>query len=172
MIGASLWEILSKALNEKVTKKKFRAVLKRRSTESPQANQTNEAISLKSNDKYFSSETTVALAKDLTLNDVAIVLELPEGQVKLDSLFYIERPSIEARCYETVLKPGSLIRIKAPKEMGKSSLTTRILAYAEQYNYQTVMINLQLADSKILVDLDLFLKWFCISISKKLKLAN
>ena len=169
MTGANLWETLSQALEEKVTKKNFRAVLKRRSPESPAKGQ---AIESKPNDDDLSLDTTATPAQNLTHNSLAIDLELPEGQVKLDSPFYIERPPIETRCYETVLKPGSLIRIKAPKEMGKSSLTIRILAHAEQHDYQTVMINLQLADYKIFEDLDLFLKWFCISTSKQLKLAN
>ena len=47
--------------------------------------------------------------------------EQPEGQVSLDSAFYVERPPIEADCYETILQPGALIRIKAPRQMGKTS---------------------------------------------------
>lgn len=35
-------------------------------------------------------------------------LELPGGQVPLDSVFYIERPPIESRCYEAILQPGAL----------------------------------------------------------------
>lgn len=35
---------------------------------------------------------------------------------------YVERPPIESRCYETILQSGSLIRIKAPKRMGKTLL--------------------------------------------------
>ena len=45
-------------------------------------------------------------------------LEYPEGQVPLNSPFYVERTPIESDCYEVVLKPGSLLRIKAPKLMG------------------------------------------------------
>jgi hypothetical protein len=36
--------------------------------------------------------------------------ELPGGQVDLASLYYVERPPTEKNCYETVLKPGALIR--------------------------------------------------------------
>ena len=46
--------------------------------------------------------------------------ELPGGQVDLASLYYVERPPTEKNCYETVLKPGALIRIKAPRQMGKN----------------------------------------------------
>ena len=40
--------------------------------------------------------------------------ELPEGQVDLTSPLYMERLPIEFNCYETILTPGALIRIKAP----------------------------------------------------------
>ena len=102
---------------------------------------------------------------------LTVELELPEGQVPLGSEFYIERPPIESRCYETILRSGSLIRIKAPCQMGKSSLMVRILAHASQQDYRTVTINLQLADSRIFQDLDGFLKWFCVSVSKGLGLS-
>jgi hypothetical protein len=50
-----------------------------------------------------------------------------KGEVPLDSPFYVERPPIERLCYETIVQPGALIRIKAPKQMGKTSLMLRIL---------------------------------------------
>lgn len=43
-------------------------------------------------------------------------LEEPEGQVPLNSLWYIERPPIENNCYEALMKPSALIRIKAPRQ--------------------------------------------------------
>lgn len=113
------------------------------------------------------------VAEEITTRaTVTTELELPEGQVQLGSPLYMERPPIETLCYETVVKPGSLIRIKAPRQMGKSSLMVRILASTLQHNYHTVTINFQLADSKIFQDLDLFLKWFCVTVSKGLGLSN
>lgn len=103
---------------------------------------------------------------------LGVELELPEGQIQLGSKFYLERPPIESSCYKTILKSGSLIRIKAPRQMGKSSLMVRILAHASQQDYRTVTINFQLADSRIFQDLDWFLKWFCASVSKGLGLSN
>ncbi|WP_442944795.1 AAA-like domain-containing protein [Nostoc sp.] len=98
--------------------------------------------------------------------------ELPEGQVDLASAFYIERSPIESRCYEAILKPGSLIRIKAPRQMGKTSLMARILHQASQQNYLTVPLSFQLADGKVFADLDKFLQWFCASVGRRLKLPN
>ncbi|MBD2578240.1 AAA-like domain-containing protein [Oscillatoria sp. FACHB-1406] len=97
---------------------------------------------------------------------------LPEGQVGLTSVFYIERPPIEARCYETIIQPGSLIRIKAPRQMGKTSLMARILQHAEQEGGKPVSLSFQLADGKIFADLDKFLRWFCASITRRLQIPN
>ncbi|WP_375495332.1 AAA-like domain-containing protein [uncultured Nostoc sp.] len=102
----------------------------------------------------------------------SITLEEPEGQVGLDSAFYIERPLIEADCYERIVKPGALIRIKAPRQMGKSSLMERILHHSTQQGYQTASLNFQLADGVALQNLDKFLQWFCASIARKLNLPD
>lgn len=98
--------------------------------------------------------------------------ELPGGQVDLASLYYLERPPIEKNCYETVLKPGALIRIKAPRQMGKTSLMSRILRHAEESEYLTVPLSFQLADAAIFSDLDKFLRWFCASVGRRLRLPN
>lgn len=98
--------------------------------------------------------------------------ELPEGQVDLASEFYIERPPIESRCYEAILKPGSLIRIKAPRQMGKTSLMARILHHASQQGCLTVPLSFQLADGKVFADLDKFLQWFCASVGRRLRIPN
>ncbi|MDJ0581766.1 AAA-like domain-containing protein [Crocosphaera sp.] len=105
-----------------------------------------------------------------TDNQKSISLEIPEGQVPLDSLFYLERPPIESDCYQTILQPGALIRVKAPRQMGKSSLMARILSHAKQADYQTASLNFQLIDDDCLKNLDQFLQWFCASISDKLEL--
>jgi hypothetical protein len=98
--------------------------------------------------------------------------EIPEGQVPLDSAFYVERPPIEADCYRAILQPGALIRIKAPRRMGKTSLMSRILQSATNNGYHTVSLSLQLADKAIFQDLDKFLRWFCASVSLGLQVPN
>ncbi|MGJ5675472.1 MAG: AAA-like domain-containing protein [Nostochopsis sp.] len=98
--------------------------------------------------------------------------EIPEGQVPLASAFYVERPPIEAHCYKAILQPGALIRIKAPRRMGKTSLMSRILQSATNDGYRTVSLSFQLADKAIFQDLDKFLRWFCASISLSLQMPN
>ena len=94
--------------------------------------------------------------------------ELPGGQVEITSCFYIDRPPIESRCYETIAQPGALIRIKAPRQMGKTSLMARILHHAEQQGSRTVALSFQLANRKIFANSDTFLQWFCASIGQEL----
>ncbi|MBR8838520.1 MAG: AAA-like domain-containing protein [Stigonema ocellatum SAG 48.90 = DSM 106950] len=98
--------------------------------------------------------------------------EQPEGVVSLDSAFYVERSPIEADCYGAILQPGALIRIKAPRQMGKSSLLTRILHQSRKHGYQTAYMNFQSADAESFTSLDIFLQWFCNSITDKLNLTD
>jgi len=95
--------------------------------------------------------------------------ELPVGQVPLASGFYVERPPIEERCYQEILQPGALIRIKAPRLMGKTSLMARILDEARSHGYQTIPLSFQLADRAVFTNLNTFLRWFCESIGRRLK---
>jgi hypothetical protein len=101
-----------------------------------------------------------------------LVFDNPEGCVSLDSPFYIERPPIEQHCYAEILRPGALIRIKAPQQMGKTSLLLRILNYAHQHGHQIPIINFQLIDAEDLVNTDRFFWWFCERITEQLDLEN
>lgn len=99
-------------------------------------------------------------------------LERPEGQLPIGSLYYVERPPIETDCYEAIVKPGALIRIKAPRQMGKSSLLGQVLHHAAEQGCKSVAINLQFTDTEFLETLDLFLQWFCASITYELGLPD
>jgi transcriptional regulator with XRE-family HTH domain len=98
--------------------------------------------------------------------------ELPGGQVDVASQFYVERPPIEERCYQTILQPSALIRIKAPRQMGKTSLMARILHRAACQDYRTVPLTFQLVDKTVFANLDKFLKWFCAYVGRELHIAN
>ncbi|MDX2228276.1 MAG: AAA-like domain-containing protein [Leptolyngbyaceae cyanobacterium bins.349] len=103
---------------------------------------------------------------------VAIELEDVGGQVPVESPFYVERPPIEPKCFEAITKPGALIRIKAPRQMGKSSLMIRILDHATKQGYKQTWLNLQSVEDDDLEDLDKFLKWLCSRVSRKLKIKD
>jgi hypothetical protein len=99
-------------------------------------------------------------------------LEIPEGQIPLESPFYVKRPPIEADCYRAIMQPSALIRIKAPRQMGKSSLMARILHHASKNGARTVSLSFQEADSDIFAELTGFLQWFCATIADALGLPD
>jgi predicted AAA+ superfamily ATPase len=90
----------------------------------------------------------------------------------LESRFYIQRPPIETLCYEAITQPGALIRIKAPRQMGKTSFMARILPQAEQQGSWIVPLSCQLANQRIFNNSDTFLQWFCASVSLELGLLD
>ncbi len=101
-----------------------------------------------------------------------VPMEEPSGLVPLDSAFYINRSPIEKDCYEAVVRQGSLIRIKAPRQMGKTSLLVRTLAHAKSQGYGTVRLSFNAADTQTLSSLDEFLQWFCASVTEELDLED
>lgn len=86
--------------------------------------------------------------------------------------FYVERPPIEEECFATIQQPGALIRIKAPKNMGKTALLQRIMEFAEKQNYYTLTLNLLQVERSILDNLSEFLRWFCSRSSRLLKVED
>jgi len=156
-VGPKLWQMLSEAFGEKVSKKNFQAALERhwRSSVSKDEGARGQGVT--------SREFLIPNAD---------FLEFPSGPVPLNSLFYIERPPIEERAYAQIDKPGSLIRIKAPRQMGKTSLMHRILAHAKQAGTRTVLLSLQQADSSIFTCLDKFLRWLCANVGRQLNLES
>ncbi|MGK7873603.1 MAG: AAA-like domain-containing protein [Xenococcaceae cyanobacterium] len=152
-VGPNLWEKLSEALGERVRKKSFKGQLEK-AWKKPQ------------------TENAPPISKLSQPSDQYSEGEFPEGSVTLDSPFYIERLPIESHCYEAILQPGALIRIKAPRQMGKTSLLNRILAHANQENYPTVCLNLQEAEGEVFSNLDRFLRWFCSNVSLQLGISN
>ena len=174
MVGAELWELISQGLEERVSKKTFRAALERRGRLPAPSNLEISLTAVPSSQIQEKSSRSQTLAK---LNLPAPIhhpcsLEFPSGIVPLNSLFYIERPPIEERTYAEISKPGSLIRIKAPRHIGKTSLMHRILAHARQIGLRTVLLSLQQADSQVFTSLDKFLRWLCANVSRQLNLES
>jgi len=99
-------------------------------------------------------------------------LEEPEGTVPLNSPFYVERPPTESDCYKRIIRPAALIRVKAPRQMGKTSLMVRILDHAKDEGALTVPLYFQLADNVVFENLDQFLQWFCSGVAGELGMAD
>ncbi|MBD2353712.1 AAA-like domain-containing protein [Tolypothrix sp. FACHB-123] len=182
-VAPQLWRLLSDVLGEKVNKTNLRAVVERR-----QANQSSTrcqkliARLRKRLEPYYGGQMQLIATQkivDASLTQLKtathqkiVDLEIPKGYVPLNSTFYIERVPNEQRCYQEIINPGSLIQIKAPKQMGKTSFMVRILAHASIVGYQTVSLNFLQADKKILTDINKLLRWMCANITHKLKLKN
>jgi predicted Ser/Thr protein kinase len=99
-------------------------------------------------------------------------LIFPGGPLPLNSPLYIHRPSIEDPANREVLKPGSMLRIQAPRQMGKSSLLMHLMAYAKSQDYRRVKIDFQEADQAVFSCIDTFLRWFCANVGRQLRLEN
>lgn len=145
-VGSQLWSSLSEAIGEKVTKKNFKLVL---------AN-------------FQGGQEDGLIDPSAPLSPRLEPLKFPGGAVPVHSSLYVDRPPLEERVYAEITRPGSLIRIKAPKQMGKTSLIYRALNYARQKRFHTVMLNLQTADSYLFNNLNQFLRWFCLNVSRQL----
>ena len=104
------------------------------------------------------------IARDCLLKEFNSLLR----QGSQEEFFYEQKQE----CYQIIDRPGALIRIKAPRKMGKSRLLNNILKYANEQHYGTVHINLLQIESSRFDSLDLFLRWFCIYISDALNLHS
>lgn len=118
------------------------------------------------------STESMAFSAPLPAPSPAADPELPQGQVRLASAFYVERIPDEAQCYREILQPGTLIRIKAPRQMGKTSLMSRILYQAREQGYRTVPLSFQHADISVFSSLNQLLQWFCGKVARKLRLPH
>jgi AAA-like domain len=143
-IAAHLWQVLSNFCKEPIHKSNFRHTLE---------------------NHHFSEAH-----KEFNRAATAISLEFPIDPVSLNSRFYIPRPPIEELAYAEMAEPGSVICIKAPKKMGKSSLVLRLLAHANKQGFNTVTLDFQQADKAVFASLNKFLRWFCANVSRELQL--
>lgn len=119
---------------------------------------------------FLKNSLILAPSTPIAQSQNTVIFDNIDGQVPLNSPFYIERPEVEIKCYESILQRGALIRIKAPQKMGKTSLMSRILDHSKQKGYRTVSLNLWSKES--LTDLSNFLQGFCAILSEELGLEE
>jgi diguanylate cyclase (GGDEF)-like protein len=144
-VAARLWSLLSQVIEEPITKTNFRRCLESRPLTSSQYQLIQNSRS-----------TLTALP------------EFPDSPIPPNSPFYIPRSPIEELAEAEITEPGSVIRIIAPRKMGKSSLMLRLLDHAIQKSYYTVNLDLRQADDQIFSSLNKFLRWFCANLSLEL----
>lgn len=78
-------------------------------------------------------------------------LERPDGTMQVESRFYLERAG-DAACQREVERGGTTIVIKAPRQMGKSSLLVRAAAQARRLGREVALLDFQLLDETMLDD--------------------
>jgi len=122
------------------------------------------------NSSFGVSEKRLLLTySEKPIPNAPLILEQPSGTVALDSLYYIEREG-DAKCYKNLRSRYSLIRIKAPRQYGKTSLLARVILKAKEQEYQVVSFNFQEDfDKSILMDLNRLLNCIYVITASKLK---
>ncbi|HEY9643681.1 MAG TPA: AAA-like domain-containing protein [Coleofasciculaceae cyanobacterium] len=114
-------------------------------------------------------EPNMASAGSPILNPLDVP-EFPGMPLPLESRFYIPHSEIQALALQEIQHPGSLLRIRAPQRMGKSSFLLRVLHDAEMQGYTLARIDFQQADEAVFSSLERFLRWLCSLLSYQLQL--
>lgn len=127
---------------------------------------------------YFEAFGLTLTGEDISQQDVdsgssalSRLQRIPlKGQLPVESPFYVYRPPVEQLCSEEILHPGALIRIKAPRQFGKTSLMAQIMTRAQEQGYRTAVLSLQLADQSVFASSFRFFQWFCAVVTQSLHL--
>ena len=149
VVAPKLWQLLSQALGEKITKHNCKLLLESLVVDKPSLSATS-----------FLHETTQKTS-----------LEPLEGQVPIDSPFYIQQ-DLNLDPYQEILKDGAFLRIIAPSNRGKTSLMARILNYGQTQGCHTVRLSLLRAGTNIFSSEEKFMRWFCASVTQQLQFES
>lgn len=100
-----------------------------------------------------------------------IPLEVPQGSVRIDSAYYITR-SGEIELINHIEQKGALVRIRAPRQYGKTSLLHRMMSHAYKKGYTVIPIDLQEFSDSTLSNLNELLFEFCMYIAREFDLEE
>ncbi|MCF2149782.1 AAA-like domain-containing protein [Desmonostoc muscorum LEGE 12446] len=156
VVAPELLHRLSDLIGQRLTKKNCRILLEKYAT-----SYTNPQLQKQSPQPIAVSDNNP---------NQAFTPAFPSGAIAVDSPFYIPRPPIESQVCAEICKPGALVRIKAPRETGKTSLLLRVLDYAQRQGYRSVYLNLDQMDRAVCADLNRFLRSLCASVARQLQL--
>ncbi|MBW4604660.1 MAG: AAA-like domain-containing protein [Calothrix sp. FI2-JRJ7] len=109
VVAPPLWQRLSALIDRRLTKKNCRGLL------------LDYAASLNAN-KMPSEQLPTSLRENVSQDMLPC---FPSGSVPLGSPFYIEDSALKNIICQEIIKAGALVTIKAPREMGKTSLLLR-----------------------------------------------
>lgn len=194
-VGSFLWSELSGAVGKSITKKNLRLTLEPLLDQLMSGPETDDASmasvtqvsvndpliipldpsapALSPASSFSASVSPEVLSsqsdRPTPLSEPATFSHFPSGPLPLQSSLYIERPPMEAIAYDELHRVGCLLRIKAPRRMGKSSLLNRLMAHVQQQGYHSITLDCQEASENVLESTDLFLRWFCCYLAQALK---
>ena len=163
-IASEIWQDISTLYGENISKSNFRFKINE-----------EETLIVASDYQQLVNYQQLINYQQLVNYQVTVendIFEFPGSPISLDNKFYIERFPVEDLAYYEIRKHGSVTCIHAPLKMGKSSLLIRILDQAKRAKYKTITIDLKTTDDVIFQDLDKFLRWFCVNVSRQLKLPH
>ena len=99
-------------------------------------------------------------------------LEAPEGTMRAESEFYLEREADRVALDLVHGQGGETFTIKGPRQMGKSSLLMRVIEEAEKEGKRVVFLDFQLFEQPILRKAGAFYREFCAQFGDELDLPN
>ncbi|NEP54176.1 MAG: hypothetical protein F6K65_37475, partial [Moorea sp. SIO3C2] len=175
-IGSQLWQQLSKSLGEKITKSNFQTILQQRLEDGRESVEVAHVA-----ERPKSGETPHPSVNVISDSPSAPISRDPQnhgeplsasGGQKGEGDDYVFRPPNEERCYSKIEQQGALIRIKAPRQLGKTSFMTKVLGHAKERHFHSVVVSLRLADTDIFTSLDRVLQWFCAIVDDQLGLES
>lgn len=100
-----------------------------------------------------------------------IPLEVPQGSVRIDSAYYITRER-ENELIQHIEQKAAIVRIRAPRQYGKTSLLHRMMNHAYEQNYTVIPIDFQEFSDATLGDLNQLLFEFCLYIAREFDLEE
>ncbi|OLP19875.1 hypothetical protein BST81_03270 [Leptolyngbya sp. 'hensonii'] len=169
-IGSQLWQQLSDAFGQRVTKKNLHLVLQQYRAYAINRSELQLGFEDDLRDSAVDNSSIPVVARlERSLSPVKEP-GFPCGPLPLDSPFYIRRPPVENLLFKEIDYPGSFIRVTASRNMGKSSLLIQAIAYGRNQGYRVAYIDFQEVDKIALSSLDRCLRWFCANISRQLNL--
>ncbi|MGH7455766.1 MAG: AAA-like domain-containing protein, partial [bacterium] len=98
-------------------------------------------------------------------------LDMPEGTMELQSPFYVKRNSDDI-ALAAITRQGVTITIKAPRQMGKSSLLIRTMAEARKLGKRVAFLDFQLFEKATLNNAETFFRQFCALLTFELEMED
>lgn len=114
---------------------------------------------LKEKEALLQAQQAEAIPRPRASADVGQI-ERPDGTMDIESRFYIERPG-DLVAQREIGRGAATIVIKAPRQMGKSSLLVRAAAQSRSLGREVAFLDFQLLDEAMLNDPQRFFQGFC-----------